>query len=57
MAKGANAQPKTHVRHLSHIFGQAREFAPREMSQYVYGSYSRPANNNLNPDFQSGGDR
>lgn len=57
IANGTNAQPQTHVRHLSRIFGQARGFAPREMSQYVYGSYSRPANNNLNPDFQLGGER
>jgi hypothetical protein len=61
MANGATAQPRTgsqtHVRHLSRIFGQARGYAPRETPQYVYESYSRPANNNLNPDFQLGGER
>jgi hypothetical protein len=58
LANGANAQPRTgnqpHVRHLPRIFGQARGYAPHEMPQYVYGSYSRPSNNNLNPDFQLG---
>jgi hypothetical protein len=57
VANGANAQPQTHAHHLSRIFGQARGYAPRETSQYVYGSYSRPANNNSNSDFQLGGER
>jgi hypothetical protein len=63
MANGANAQHRTgsatHVRSMSRIFGQARAFAPREtpLFQASGGSYSRPSNNNLNPDFQLGGER
>jgi hypothetical protein len=42
-------------RNAARIFGQAYEYAPRQMPQYhssrdVYGSYSRLANNNLNAD-------
>jgi hypothetical protein len=42
-------------RNAARIFGQAYEYAPRQMPQYhssrdVYASYSRLANNNLNAD-------
>jgi hypothetical protein len=66
MANGANAQHRsgsqTHVRNLSRVFEQAYGYAPPQMQPFqsssgVYGSYSRPANNNLNPDFQLGGER
>jgi hypothetical protein len=65
MANGANAQHRSggqaHVRNLSRVFEQAYGYAPPEMRQFpssssVYGSYPRP-NNNLNPDFQLGGER
>jgi hypothetical protein len=66
MANGANAQHRsdgqTHVRNISRVFEQAYGYAPPQMRQFpsssgVYGSYSRPANSNLNPDFQLGGER
>jgi hypothetical protein len=66
MANGANAQHRTsgqtHVRNLSRVFEQAYGYAPPQMRQFpsssgVYESYPRPSNNNLNPDFQLGGER
>jgi hypothetical protein len=66
MANGANAQHRTsgqiHVRNLSRVFEQAYGYAPPLMRQFpsssgVYGSYPRPSNSNLNPDFQLGGER
>ena len=64
MANGANAQHRgqIHVRNLSRVFDQAYGYAPPQMRQLpsssgVYGSYPRPSNNNLNPDFQLGGER
>jgi hypothetical protein len=50
MANGANAQHRTssqtNVRHLSHTFGQAYGYAPREAPKYqssggIYKSYSQ----------------
>jgi hypothetical protein len=46
-------------------FGMCRVYSAKPMSMSrantnhrdVYGSYSRPTNNNLNPDFQLGGER
>jgi hypothetical protein len=66
MANGANAQHRTgsqtHVRNLSRVFEQAYGYAPPQMQPFqsssgVYGAYPRPSNNNLNPDFQLGGER